>query len=134
VVKSEEDPPFRYIIARGRTSRVLVSGSDIVWVSRNRSYSGCGHRGAVLWQLLYYADNWQLTICHTVSKPIQVGLCLFMSLTILHHGLHGMARLSWVCPAHLIRRRGVNLYISIMDGLDLCRTNSYCMISVCPST
>ena len=37
---------------------------------------------------LLYVVKRQLTICLKSSKPIQIGLCMLMSLSIHLHGLH----------------------------------------------
>ena len=43
---------------------------------------------SAMWHLLLYVVKWQLTICFKSSKPIQIGLCMLMSLSIHLHGLH----------------------------------------------
>ena len=38
--------------------------------------------------LLLYTVKWQLTLCFKSLKPIQIGLCMLMYLSIHLHGLH----------------------------------------------
>jgi len=58
-----------------------------------RNSHGC-QCSAVLHLLLYIVKQ-QLTLCFKSSKPIQIGLCMLMSLNIHLHGLH--------LDAHMVR-------------------------------
>jgi len=63
-------------------------------VACNPSNSHGCQCSAVLHLLLYIVKR-QLTLCFKSSKPIQIGLCMLMSLSIHLHGLH--------LDAHMVR-------------------------------
>jgi len=51
-------------------------------------HSSHGCQCSAMLQLFLYVVQRQLTICFKSSKPIQIGLCVLMSLSIHLHGLH----------------------------------------------
>ena len=50
--------------------------------------SSHGCQCSAMLHLLLYIVKQQLTVCFKSSKPIQIGLCMMMSLSIHLHGLH----------------------------------------------
>jgi len=63
----------------------------VQWALFQAACKPCSSHGcqcSAMLHLLLYAVKWQLTICFKSSKPVQIGQCVLMSLSIHLHGLH----------------------------------------------
>jgi len=69
-------------------------------------HSSHGCQCSAVLHLLLYVVKRQLTMCFKSSKPIQIGLCMLMSLSIHLHGLHLSAqyRQTWHLSTQLRSR------------------------------